>query len=575
MIVLLVRRGGKEIARYPVRREPILIGRGKTAKLRIADPLLSKEHARITPGPNGVLLLRDLGSRNGTIVNKRRLGAEDGSVRLVAGHTVRVGETSITIAEESENDVDAAESTLAMERDPPPPDAAERAAADTLHLRLDSIDAKWAAARAPEEEVLALLWHAGWALNRISDRGEILESLRALLERGLPQARVFVLEPSGAAEWTPTTGNGSAAPSMTVVRQAVETRSAVLVRDARNDERLSTAVSVHLGRIRSAIAAPLLIRETAVAVLYADRREWAPFTEQELRLVGIVANHAAAALENAAHLSELTRAKEELATLNRELERRVEQRTAEVQRQADEIALLAAEKDDLLGMAAHDIRNPLTAVLGLLEMADAEGAAWGKRRSSDSMLPLATEGVERVLGLVTDLLDLQKVEAGKIALERRRHAARAFLEDSIRFTAPLARKKGLLLSIEADAALEVEIDAARLAQVVQNLVANAIKFTPEGGRVTVSARADGAALEVAVADTGSGISAAELPALFGRFEQGAVGRGTRGSYGLGLAIAKKLVELHGGRIWAESEEGKGSTFRLSIPDAAPARPGPA
>jgi signal transduction histidine kinase len=178
-----------------------------------------------------------------------------------------------------------------------------------------------------------------------------------------------------------------------------------------------------------------------------------------------------------------------------------------------------------------------------------------------------------LLSLINDILDLSKIEAGRMELEPTAFDLPAALEGCLTLVRERATRHGITLGLTVDAHLgRVVADERKVRQVVLNLLSNAVKFTPEGGRVAVSAaRADGA-VEVSVSDTGIGIAAEDQEAIFEEFRQ--AGRDytrKREGTGLGLALARKFVELHGGRIWVKSEVGQGSTFTFTLPE----RPWPA
>ena len=174
-----------------------------------------------------------------------------------------------------------------------------------------------------------------------------------------------------------------------------------------------------------------------------------------------------------------------------------------------------------------------------------------------------------LLSLINDVLDLSKVEAGQIELEINRFSLREALERGLVMVRERATKDGVQLVLELDPAAEVvEGDERRIRQVIFNLLSNAVKFTPPGGRVALkSARLDGT-VRVSVTDTGPGIAAEDQERIFEEFQQTEAGAGQREGTGLGLALSKRLVELHGGRIWVDSEPGEGSAFVFTLPSRA-------
>jgi signal transduction histidine kinase len=166
--------------------------------------------------------------------------------------------------------------------------------------------------------------------------------------------------------------------------------------------------------------------------------------------------------------------------------------------------------------------------------------------------------------MIRDLLDVASIEVGRLAVERRVEVVRPILERAVGLFARTAADRGVVLTLEAPAeSPAVHGDAERLVQVLSNLLANALRYTARDGHVTVSARASGNEVEIMVADTGSGIPPASLPLIFERYWT-VRGNAPKGGTGLGLAIARGIVEAHGGRLWAESEVGKGSTFRFTL-----------
>ncbi len=185
-------------------------------------------------------------------------------------------------------------------------------------------------------------------------------------------------------------------------------------------------------------------------------------------------------------------------------------------------------------------------------------------------MALAKRNADRLLSLVNDLLDLDRLEAGSAQFEPASLAMADVFQVVKDATTPLAERNGVRLEF-GPGTLRAYADAKWLAHVVINLVGNAIKFTPEGGHVDVRCISEGAMVQVRIADTGRGIPADQVERIFERFAQVSRADATeKGGSGLGLAIAKAIVEQHGGRIWVESEVGKGTTFAFTLPAAAPA-----
>ena len=249
--------------------------------------------------------------------------------------------------------------------------------------------------------------------------------------------------------------------------------------------------------------------------------------------------------------------------------KRVESDNARLYEQAQK-ALRARE--DLLGVVSHDLKNPLGVIL--LNLGLIEAAPGGEdRRHSHTQIERIKRSADHMNLLIEDLLDTATIDAGKLSLERQRVAVPLFVNDVIEAMQPLTQTKSLQLRADLPAGLPpIFADADRLQQVFANLVGNAIKFTPVGGVITVRAQEAGAAVQFSVTDTGSGIPEDEIPHLFERFWQArdTAHQGT----GLGLSIARGVVAAHGGRIWVESQIGKGSTFFFTLPIAEPQSSGP-
>jgi len=225
-------------------------------------------------------------------------------------------------------------------------------------------------------------------------------------------------------------------------------------------------------------------------------------------------------------------------------------------------------KDEFVALASHELRTPLTSVLGYLEAVledDRDALAPEHRR----LLAVAERNARKLVRLAGDLLVVAGSDAGRLRLDLAEVDAVALVDECVESARPTAEERGIALVVRSGDVPPVMGDRARLAQVGDNLLSNALKFTPPLGRVEVSVEACGEGAMIAVADTGMGIDAAELPFVFERFYRSpAASRDGIPGSGLGLAISKSIVEGHGGRIWAESEEGRGSTFMLVVPFAA-------
>ncbi|HXH82600.1 MAG TPA: ATP-binding protein [Candidatus Tectomicrobia bacterium] len=294
-------------------------------------------------------------------------------------------------------------------------------------------------------------------------------------------------------------------------------------------------------RTRAFFVIPMIARGRTVGVLTGDNKtSRRPILPETVDLLGTFAAHAAVAIEN--------------ARLFRESEEK-----------GRALEIVSRHKSQFLANMSHELRTPLNAILGYTELI--QDGIYGE------VPPPIREVLERVqlssrhlLGLVNDVLDLAKIEAGQLTLTLEDYSMNEIVATVVQSVEALAAEKGLALEVDVARDLPPGVgDERRLTQVLMNLVGNALKFT-DAGRVQVEARlADGAFL-VSVSDTGPGVPEAEQQRIFEEFHQ-ADGSDTRrkGGTGLGLAIARRTVALHGGRLWVESQPGQGATFRFTVP----------
>lgn len=239
----------------------------------------------------------------------------------------------------------------------------------------------------------------------------------------------------------------------------------------------------------------------------------------------------------------------------------------EIESLSQQLADASRHKSEFLAGMSHELRTPLNAILGFSELLLDGHSGPLTEKQQRQLTHIHTSGWH-LLQLIGDVLDFSKVEAGKLDIELQPVNLSSLVSDVVAGTEPLAQKKGVGLSTQEESGLPpIFADPLRIRQVLLNVVSNAIKFTPEGGQVTIRLWQDGETLAVSVTDTGIGISPQEAGKLFREFTQlSRRNNQPREGTGLGLALAKRLVELHGGQIWAESEgEGLGSTFHIRFP----------
>jgi signal transduction histidine kinase len=230
-----------------------------------------------------------------------------------------------------------------------------------------------------------------------------------------------------------------------------------------------------------------------------------------------------------------------------------------------ELEEASRHKSEFLANMSHELRTPLNAIIGFSEVLRDEMVGPVNEKQAEYLDDIISSG-HHLLSLINDVLDLSKVEAGQVELEVHPFSLREALERGVVMVRERATEDGVRVALDTDPEVDVvDGDERRIKQVIFNLLSNAVKFTPSGGEVDVSATRINGEVRVAVADTGPGIAPEDRARIFEEFQQTETGVGHREGTGLGLALSKRFVELHGGRIWLESEVGHGSTFTFALP----------
>ena len=240
----------------------------------------------------------------------------------------------------------------------------------------------------------------------------------------------------------------------------------------------------------------------------------------------------------------------------------------EIQDKSRQLEEASKHKSQFLANMSHELRTPLNAILGYTELI-ADGVYGETPEKVQATLKRVMTNGRHLLGLINDVLDLSKIEAGQLTLSLTDYSMKDVVHNVYGAVEPLASEKKLGFKVEIAPDMAAgHGDERRLTQVLLNLVGNAIKFTDEG-EVVIKASQNNGAFSVAVCDTGPGISEDDQKKLFQEFQQAdSSTTKKKGGTGLGLAISKKIIEMHGGRIWLESQVGKGSTFAFTVPTRA-------
>ncbi len=337
-------------------------------------------------------------------------------------------------------------------------------------------------------------------------------------------------------EWKVGTQSGNELDS------SVREIAPVIITNSQTDRRTKASDFLRRHGLISFVQLPLVAKSEVLGIVTFFKKEEHEFTGDEVEFLTTLAGQAAIAICNA----------------------QLYERSTE---QAIELEKASKLQADFSAMIVHDLRSPLSTIIGIMEMMQDE--VLGTLNADQTQwLARVKNNAAGLVRLVSDFLDLSKLEAGRVELSRAPTDVGELVRSTVENFGPLAKSKNVVLNYEVDTSLPaIDADARRLDQVLNNLVSNAVKFTGEGGSIQIHARHDQRnGIVVQVQDSGVGISQDDITNLFQKYQQSASGKTSehKGT-GLGLVISKMIVEAHGGKIWVESEEEKGTTFTFTLP----------
>ncbi len=572
-----------------ISRDVIRIGRARDNEIVSRDLRVSRHHAVLAKSPDGYLI-RDIGSSLGVHVNNQRVEES----QLADGDLIQLGDTLYTFVQEPPAPADAIPGAhasdaavvgsalisgveeaarslrTAIEGPTPTPQPSRGRSADEALTRMES---SLELLRGGIERIerarrtMQSLYEIGRVLNSSMNRENLLDLIMDLALGVVAAGRGYLmlaergtggLAVKAARNMGEEIALGAAPPiSAGIARRVFESGDPVITSDAREDKRFREHKSVADLDIHSVVCVPLMDRaDRPMGVIYVhEKRSNRSFDEEDRDFLMAFANYAAIAIEN-------RRLFEEAATRARMEEE------LRAMRRLDDL------KSELMSVVAHDVRTPLTSIRSYAEILseDFEGMDPEQRRV---FLERIVRESDRLNRLTSDYLDMARIEAGKMELHLEEAEAGPVVREACEALEGQAEEHRIRLACEVEPEIgPMRMDRDRLLQVLTNLISHALKFSPEGGEVSVAARRGSTregrpGILFEVRDDGPGLSPEEIGGLFRKFSQvGRTSERPRGT-GLGLVIVREIVEMHGGRVAVESEPGKGSRFHFTLPIEGP------
>lgn len=543
------------------------IGRSRDNDIVILDQSLSRQHAKIEVQPDRIEIF-DLQSRNGTFVNGEKI--EDAVLKN--GDTIQWGDVLCTFAGDSS--------------------IVKEISGDLSNVSIQDLVSK--SRKSVSRDRLQIILKVSQMLSSPESIEKLLETILELLFLIMPAERavlLFLNDENGELEprvMRSRVGQQEESYSKTITNYVLEKNVSVLTSDAREDARFGGANSILNQSIRSSMCVPLKIRDRWLGVLYVDNLSVPyQFAEQELEFLTGFAGQAAIAIENSMLYRRL---EEEARRRETELLRLVEERTsnlsqalleadkarkeAERQREIAELAMAAAKeanlaKSQFLANMSHELRTPLNAIIGYSEILEEEALESDLEEMTQDIRKIHS-AAKHLLVLINDILDLSKIEAGRMELNLETFDLTNLIEDVVSTILPLSEKNGNTLSVKVPKpAGFMRADLIRLRQVLLNLLSNACKFTDQGIvtlEITREVIKDSEIVNFRVKDTGIGMSADQVVRLFRPFTQADASTTRKyGGTGLGLVISRRFIQMMNGDITVESTPGEGTMFTVTLP----------
>jgi len=337
-----------------------------------------------------------------------------------------------------------------------------------------------------------------------------------------------------------------------VTGRVVSERRTIHIHDVLADPDYQWTESQKVSGNRTVLGVPLLREGIPVGVMIIFKTEVSPFTDKQIELVTTFADQAVIAIENVRLFKEL------------------QERNQEIEDKSRQVEAASRHKSEFLANMSHELRTPLNAIIGFSEVLGEKMFGELNEKQNEYVDDIHSSG-HHLLSLINEILDLSKIEAGRMELELAKFDLPLTVENAITLVRERASRHGITLDTAIDERLGDFVgDERKIKQILLNLLSNAVKFTSEGGRIEIKAISVDGSVEISVSDTGIGITSEDQATIFEEFRQvGTADAQKHEGTGLGLTLAKRFVELHGGRIWVESEVGKGSSFTFTLPERSP------